>query len=83
MIYNCFNLEKVTMESYLTKYEKARVIGLRALHISRGAKTTITGMTDPYLMAKRELEQGICPIIIRRHYPDGEYRDVSVRKLSR
>jgi len=71
------------MDSQLTKYETAKVIGLRALHISRGAKTSITGMTDPYLMAKRELEQGICPIIICRHYPNGEYRDVSLRKLSR
>lgn len=83
MIYNCFNLGKVTMDSQLTKYETAKVIGLRALHISKGAKTTITGMTDPYLMAKKELEQGICPIIIHRHYPNGEYRDVSLRKLSR
>ena len=69
------------MNSHLTKYEKARVIGLRALHISKGAKTTILGMTDPYLMAKKELEDGICPIIIRRHYPDGECRDISGRKI--
>ena len=72
---------EVIMNFHLTKYEKARVIGLRALHISKGAKTTILGMTDPYLMAKKELEDGICPIIIRRHYPDGECRDIPSRKI--
>ena len=51
----------------LTRFEKARVIGARALQISRGAPITIkTKLTDPIEIAELELEKGTIPIDVRK-----------------
>lgn len=51
----------------LTRFEKARVIGARALQISRGAPITIkTRLTDPIEIAELELQRGTIPIDIRK-----------------
>jgi len=51
----------------LTRFEKARVIGARALQISRGAPITIkTRLTDPIEIAELELEKGTIPIDVRK-----------------
>jgi DNA-directed RNA polymerase subunit K len=50
-----------------TRYEKARIIGARALQISRGAPVMIkTDEKDPILIAEQEFEQGVIPIDVRR-----------------
>ena len=53
----------------MTKYERARIIGARALQISLGAPVLIPldkdTPRDPVEIAMRELELGILPIIIR------------------
>ncbi|MBI2146959.1 DNA-directed RNA polymerase subunit K [Candidatus Woesearchaeota archaeon] len=62
----------------LTKYEKARLLGSRALQISMGApflvKLSEKDMEeiryDPLEIAKKELEQGVLPIAIKRVYPE-------------
>ena len=60
-----------------TKYEKARMIGSRALQISTGAPFIIK-MTDddlqkinynPIEIAKMEFEKGILPISVKRPLP--------------
>lgn len=58
---------------FLTKYEKARVLGTRALQISYNAPIMIDtkGETNPLLIAEMELEQNKLPIIIVRPMPDG------------
>ena len=61
----------------LTKYEKARLIGARALQISMGAPLLLDlNETDlekinysPIEIAKLELEKGILPITIKRPMP--------------
>lgn len=68
----------------LTKYEKARILGIRALQISQGApvKADIEGsLTDPLLIAEAELKSKNSPIIIRRPLPDGTFEEVAVRNL--
>lgn len=63
-------------ETY-TKYEKARIIGARALQIAMGAplllkltKEQIADMKyNPLEIAKEEFEKGILPIAIRRPLP--------------
>lgn len=51
----------------LTRFEKARVIGARALQISRGAPITIkTRLTDSIEIAELELERGTIPIDVRK-----------------
>lgn len=62
---------------YLTKYEKARVLGTRALQISMNAPVMvdIAGETDPLQIARKELLEKKIPMIIRRYLPDGSYED--------
>jgi DNA-directed RNA polymerase I, II, and III subunit RPABC2 len=59
---------------YLTKYERARVLGQRAKQISSGAKVFIRipeNIIDGYLIAELELAQKRIPFIIRRPTPGG------------
>ena len=53
---------------YMTKFEKARVLGTRALQIANGAPVLveIEGETDPLKISGRELLARKIPIIIRR-----------------
>ncbi|BFZ53315.1 subunit common to RNA polymerases I, II, and III [Savitreella phatthalungensis] len=68
---------------YMTKYEKARILGTRALQISMNAPVLVAleGETDPLVIAQKELQQGKIPLIIRRFLPDGSYEDWSVQEL--
>ncbi|MFH0752418.1 MAG: DNA-directed RNA polymerase subunit K [archaeon] len=60
-----------------TKYEKARVIGARALQIAKGApvllklsKAELEKINySPITIAKLEFEKGIIPITIKRPLP--------------
>eukprot|EP00049_Salpingoeca_infusionum_P026160 m.24182 g.24182 ORF g.24182 m.24182 type:complete len:138 (-) comp8565_c0_seq1:259-672(-) len=57
---------------YMTKYERARVLGARALQISMNAPVMveISGETDPLKIAHKELAEKQIPMIIRRYLPD-------------
>lgn len=68
---------------YMTKYERARVLGTRALQISMNAPVMvdIQGETDPLKIAMKELQQRKIPIIIRRFLPDMSYEDWSIDEL--
>jgi DNA-directed RNA polymerase I, II, and III subunit RPABC2 len=74
--------EKTTTK-YMTKYERARVLGSRALQISLGAPVMVElgGETDPLVIAMKELKARRLPITIRRHMPDGSYEDWSIDDL--
>eukprot|EP01100_Stratorugosa_tubuloviscum_P000145 TRINITY_DN102_c3_g1_i1.p1 TRINITY_DN102_c3_g1~~TRINITY_DN102_c3_g1_i1.p1 ORF type:complete len:114 (+),score=56.30 TRINITY_DN102_c3_g1_i1:103-444(+) len=69
---------------FLTKYERARVIGTRALQISMRAPVMVEleGEMDPIEIALKELKQKKIPLIIRRYLPDGRYEDWRVEELS-
>ena len=50
-----------------SRYEKARMIGARALQLSRGAPgMTETNLKDPKEIAELEFERGVLPIEIRK-----------------
>merc|ERR1719245_137700 len=68
---------------YMTKYERARVLGTRALQISMGAPVMVelAGETDPLEIATKELRDCVIPIIIRRFLPDGSYEDWKIEDL--
>lgn len=68
---------------YMTKYERARIIGSRALQISLNAPVMVDteGDTDPMSIAERELNAKLVPFIIRRFLPDGTYEDWKVGDL--
>jgi len=56
----------------LTKYEKARIIGARALQISMGAPLLIDRKDEINTidLAKKEYEAGVLPISIKRVMPE-------------
>ena len=74
--------ERITTK-YLTKYERARVLGTRALQISMNAPVMVDldGETDPLRIAEKELRERKIPIIIRRYLPDGSHEDWSMDEL--
>ncbi|CAG5178245.1 uncharacterized protein ALTATR162_LOCUS8604 [Alternaria atra] len=75
--------DKRTTTPYMTKYEKARVLGTRALQISGNAPVLIDveGMTDPLQIAAKELQEKKIPLVVRRYLPDGYYEDWTCEEL--
>ncbi len=68
---------------FLTKYEKARILGARALQISLGAPIMINleNQTDSLEIASKELKERKIPIVIRRYLPSGKYEDWHLDEL--
>lgn len=68
---------------YMTKYERARVLGTRALQISMNAPVMVEleGETDPLQIALKELLRKKIPITVRRYLPDLSYEDWDVDEL--
>ena len=71
-------MTRITLpDGYVTKYEKARLIGARALQISMGApflikmsKKDLEGLKfNPLEIAKKEFEEGVLPMSIKRLKP--------------
>ncbi len=55
------------MKMGYTRFERARIIGARALQISRGAPLIAkTKLKDPIKIAELEFEKGIIPIDVKR-----------------
>ena len=68
----------------LTRYEKARVVGARALQLSMGAPLLINLKEEltPITIAERELKARVLPLSIKRELPDGRYQIIPLQKLS-
>lgn len=68
---------------YMTKYEKTRVVGTRALQISLNAPVYVdsVGITCPITLAELEMKAGTLPFIIRRYLPGRTYEDWAVNEL--
>ena len=78
------NVDRITAK-FLTKYERARILGTRALQLSKNAPPMVVpqpGETDPYQLAERELAQRKIPFIIRRFLPDHTYEDWKLSELT-
>jgi len=59
---------------FLTKYEKARILGQRAKQIDSGASPFVKvpdNIIDGYIIAEIELQEKKIPFIIRRPIPGG------------
>jgi|EP00982_Pelagococcus_subviridis_P017810 DNA-directed RNA polymerase I, II, and III subunit RPABC2 len=67
----------------MTKYERARILGTRALQISMNAPVLVQldGETDPLEIAGKELREKRIPFTVRRYLPDGSFEDWSVDEL--
>lgn len=69
---------------HLTKYERSRIIGARALQISMGAPILVEELEkigNPVEVAEKELEYSILPLTIRRIFPDGTIIDIALHDL--
>ena len=59
---------------FITRYEKARIIGERAKQINAGAKPFVEldiSVIDGYLIALKEFDAKVIPFIIKRPLPNG------------
>lgn len=74
--------DRVTVPT-LTKYERARLLGTRALQLSMNAPVAVAveGETDPLTIAQKELRERRIPLIIRRVLPDNTYEDWRIDEL--
>lgn len=67
---------------WLTKYERTKIIGMRAEQLARGAEPFVPpvapdgGRFDACELAERELEARVLPFIIVRRMPDGRTEHV-------
>jgi DNA-directed RNA polymerase I, II, and III subunit RPABC2 len=65
----------------LTRFEKARIMGSRALQLSLGAPPFIDfskNISTSLEIAMEELHQKIIPIVIRRTLPNGDYQNIPI-----
>lgn len=68
----------------LTRFERARVVGARALQVSMGAPVlldSVEASMSPIDIALLELEEGVLPISIRRALPDGTSQNIPLKWL--
>ena len=65
----------------LTRFEKARIMGARALQLSLGAPVFIEipkNLTTSLEIAMEELKQRVIPIVIKRTLPNGDYQHIPI-----
>jgi DNA-directed RNA polymerase I, II, and III subunit RPABC2 len=74
---NYYNQKKET-KPFLTKFERAKIIGIRAEMIANGSIALVTvprGVTSAYEIAKLEFNERRIPLMIRRYLPNGVVED--------
>ena len=70
-----------TGQTTLTRFEKARIMGSRALQLSLGAPPFIDfskNISTSLEIAMEELDQKVIPIVIRRTLPNGDYQNITI-----
>jgi len=70
----------------LTRFEKARIMGARALQLSLGAPPFIPIPKSARIsldISMEELEQRVIPITIRRVLPNGDYQNIPIDYFDR
>jgi DNA-directed RNA polymerase I, II, and III subunit RPABC2 len=69
---------------YLTKYERAKILGQRANQLETGAKPLVKvpeNVIDSYIIAELELREKRIPFIIRRPIPSGAFEYWNLKDL--
>ena len=70
-----------TGQTTLTRFERARIMGSRALQLSLGAPPFIDfskNISTSLEIAMEELDQKVIPIVIRRTLPNGDFQNISI-----
>ncbi len=69
----------------LTRFERARIIGARALQVTLGAPILAEipdSMSDSVDIALAELEGDVLPMTLRRTLPDKTFQDIPLSVLT-
>ncbi|KAI5192481.1 DNA-directed RNA polymerases I, II, and III subunit RPABC2 [Nematocida minor] len=75
--------EKRFTSPIMTKFERAKILGIRAQQISMSAPIMVEygDETDPVEIAKKELKEKKTPLIVLRRLPDSTYEKWAVKDL--
>ncbi|EHY66038.1 DNA-directed RNA polymerases I, II, and III subunit RPABC2 [Nematocida ausubeli] len=75
--------EKRYTSPIMTKFERAKILGIRAQQISMSAPIMVEygDETDPVEIAKKELKEKKTPLIVLRRLPDNTYEKWAVKDL--
>ena len=68
----------------LTRFERARIVGARALQVSLGAPILVQldiDVTDAIDIAIVELNERVLPMTVRRSLPEGTFQDIPLIDL--
>jgi DNA-directed RNA polymerases I, II, and III subunit RPABC2 len=79
----CLNKDERISSNRLTKYERARLLGTRALQIDNDAPifVDVDGETSSYEIALKELMEKKLPLIVERVLPNGDWELWSIDEL--
>lgn len=78
------NIKNNNTSKYLTKYELVSVLSIRSQQIARGSPILIEvpkDVNDPYEIARLELIEKKCPLMIRRYNTSNKYIDLKLNDL--
>lgn len=77
------NTVKHTTTPYMTHYEYARVLGVRALQLTttHSPQVPLDGCYEPIKIAMKELQAGKVKLVIRRTLPDQSKDDWNVKDM--
>ena len=84
-IYEKINLSNKISEPVLTKYEKAKIIGISAQQIETGRIPSLeipSNITNPIDIAEYELIKKKTPFIIKRKLPNNNFEYFTIDQLS-
>jgi DNA-directed RNA polymerase I, II, and III subunit RPABC2 len=76
--YENYYTQKKETKPFLTKFERAKLIGTRAEMIANGAPALVEvpkTITNAYDIAKLEFKERKIPLLIRRYLPNGTAED--------
>ncbi len=76
--YEQYYTGKKQTKPFITKYERAKILGVRAEMIASGSATMVPvpkGITNAYDIALLEFNAKKIPLMIRRFLPNGQYED--------
>ena len=79
----CLNKDERISSNRLTKYEKARLLGTRALQIDNDAPifVDVDGETSSYEIALKAVMEKKFPLIVERVLPNGDWELWSIDEL--
>lgn len=75
--YEKYRSKSKVSKPYITKYEKAKILGIRAQQLATGSKpmVPIHDKINIKEIARAEYSEKKIPLIIRRYLPNGDFED--------